>query len=474
MKNILNKLKSTAVLNVFKYSMVKYIALAFVFFREIVNAKILGPEMVGILGNLILIISYCGYANLGVVYAMNREWIVYKDNEGESDKAREVINTSFSALSIVSLIFLIASISSIFVFEGISKWYMSLLFIIAITEQYKNFFINYFRLLNNLNMINLIELLNGIGTLILILLLGGSFKILGVLFAMTIIGIVIFLVSIIKVPKINIKINKEILKTLISIGIPLLIYNLGFYILTTIDRFVIIKFLGNEALGYYTFANQMATATLVFISSILFLFYPKMISKYNSGDNSEIIKSIYSYTGLIELFNIVFIFIGVIVIKPFIDIILPNFKGSISTYNILLMAIIMSNFSYFSNVFIIAKKKQNVLVVVQILSIIINLLLNILGVKLNLDIIGVAIATLITNTIYSFIQHYIVNYKIRKSNFIKDLVKMYSGMIIISTYLVTVVIIDLNYMKIVLGLFIIMLLMIPKFFNIKKLIDDIK
>lgn len=86
---------------IFKYSFIKYIALVIGFLKEIVNARVLGPELLGVLGNLLLILNYLSYANLGILYSMNREYILYKDKDER--KARQVIYTSFTSLFILSI-----------------------------------------------------------------------------------------------------------------------------------------------------------------------------------------------------------------------------------------------------------------------------------------------------------------------------------------------------------------------------------
>ncbi len=86
---------------IFKYSFIKYIALVIGFLKEIVNARALGPELLGVLGNLLLILNYLSYANLGILYSMNREYVLYKDKD--EIKARQVVYTSFTSLFILSV-----------------------------------------------------------------------------------------------------------------------------------------------------------------------------------------------------------------------------------------------------------------------------------------------------------------------------------------------------------------------------------
>ncbi len=61
----------------------------------------MGPELLGVLGNLLLILNYLSYANLGILYSMNREYVLYKDKD--EIKARQVVYTSFTSLFILSI-----------------------------------------------------------------------------------------------------------------------------------------------------------------------------------------------------------------------------------------------------------------------------------------------------------------------------------------------------------------------------------
>jgi O-antigen/teichoic acid export membrane protein len=449
----IKKLRTSKFGQIFRYSIIKYIALGFGFLKGIINAKFLGPDLLGVLGNLTLILGYCTYANLGIVHSMNREYVLANENSG--DESKDVLSTSFTFLVILSLLFLCLSLGSIFAYKNIFGIYLALIFLIAIFEQFKNYFVNYFRLLDNYNMINLIEVIYSIVAFILTLLLINNYKIYGVLFAMLICGIVILIVCILKANFINLKIDKRILKNLISIGIPLLIYNLGFYILTTIDRWIILRYYTDSDLGYYTFANSMVNATLVFISSILFLLYPKLIKAFNEGRNKNIEEKVKVYTKLLEVSSAIFFSIGVIIFKPFVSIVVNKYLDSIGIYMILLIAIIINNLSYFANSYIVSNKNQKYLVYLQVISGIINLSFNLLFVKIGMGVIGVALGTLIANAIYSYIQ-YSLFFKLNSSkfNFVSTF-KVYCRIFIYSIVISIMILLQVRYsiyILVVLGL----------------------
>lgn len=437
--------KNNSFRRVLKYSIIKYVALAAGFIKGVVNAKFLGPELVGVLGSLTLVLSYCLYTNLGILNAMNSEYVLYKDKEPK--KAKEVIETSFTFLILLSAIFICISLISLIVLERENRVYFFFIFIIAIFEQFRSFYINYARLVDNYRLINIIELIYNIVALIITFLLIRSLKIIGVLIPMLTCGIVIYIVSRRILGRIKLKINKIIFKELIIVGIPLLIYNLGFYILTTIDRWIIIKNLDYTQLGYYTFANQIVSATLVFVNSMLFLYYPKAIKKYNDSNNSNdlIVGAIKESTRLLEVASSILILLGLIIFYPFVKLLIPQFIEATNVYYILLLAVISNTLAYFANVYIVSNKKQFYLVLLQVIAIILNLGLNLIFVNIGLGLIGVALATMISNIMYSLIQHIIFS-KIKTGRYeIYNSIKVYVKIIIYIILVLLLVFCDLQY-----------------------------
>lgn len=467
------KIKNSRFGQILQYSLIKYIALGFGFIKGIINAKFLGPELLGIMGNLTLILGYCSYANLGILTSMNREYVLYKDNNEE--KAKKVLETSFTSLFILAFLFFIFSIGALLIFKNNYGTYIALIFIIAIFEQFRSYYINYFRLKDEYSMINLIEVIYSIIVFILTLFLINSLKIYGVLISMLICGIIIFIVGIKKSKYIRLNIDFKILKTLITIGIPLLIYNLGFYILTTIDRWIIIRFYTESDLGYYTFANSMVSATLVFVSSILFLLYPKVIKAFNEEQSTNIMEKVKIYTRVLEISSVIFFTIGLIAFRPFILIFLEQYKDSIGIYMLLLMAIIVNNLAYFSNCYIVSNKRQRYLVYLQILSIIINLLFNIIFFKIGFGVEGVALGTLLANIVYSLIQHIIFIKLTTKKLQILIVLGMYKRVLIYLVFVILMVVFNIEYIYYtILVIVLTVLLYFKEIFKIKEYIKIIK
>ncbi|MHC1681698.1 MAG: lipopolysaccharide biosynthesis protein [Clostridiaceae bacterium] len=470
MEKLKKVLSNNKVQTVFKYSLIKYVALAFGFLKGIVMARYLGPELFGVLGNLLLILNYTLYANFGIFNSMNRNYVLYKDKD--ENKANDVIKTSFTATLFISITFLAIGIGSTFIYKGSLGAYLLLVFIVAITEQYRQFFTNYFRLVDNYRAINNIELINNVLSLGLIVLIIAKFQIYGVLYGMLLSGIFLVGYGIYNYKLRGFKIDYPILKSLIIIGVPLLIYNLGYYIMQTIDRLVIIKYLQYDDLGYYTFASQIVSATLVFVNSILFLYYPKAIKQFNISENKieEVKKRIISYTKAIEIFCVGLILGGYLVIEPFISIVVPKYQSSVFLFRILILGVVINVLSYFANVYIVSNNKQFYLVKLQVFAIIINFVFDFLMIKLGYELKGIVIANFATNMIYSIVQFTIFSKLTTKVLDIKLIFKTYSKIVLSALVLIVINIFAAGWIYYLAIILVLIIFYAKDFLNLKKII----
>lgn len=461
-------IRSNKVSEFIKYSSIKYIALLIGFIKGIVNARMLDPQDYGLLGNLLLILSYLNYSNLGILYSMNREYVIYISKKDEN-RANKVIYTSFTSLLLISLILVIVGIYIKNIYDNEFGNYLFIVFIIASIDHFKLFFINYFRLIEKIEKINFIEVVNNVFSFILICITISNLKIYSVLLATFISDLIIFIYGYKNSNKIKLTININILLDLIKLGIPLLLYNLGFYLISTVDRMMIINYLSYENLGYYTFANQIVGGTLVFITSITFLLYPKIMTNLNTESvaKNRILENMKLYTKYIELFCIILMIIGCIAIEPFVRIMASEYSLGIPVYRILIIGTVANQLSYFANMFIVSNKKQIHLIYTQIIVIFLSIFLNKVFISINNSIISISLATLITNMIYSIIQ-YIIYLRLTgiKNIFIKNIVNVYLKFIIYTIFITVNNLINISYCNYIISIIIITILIYYKDFKV--------
>lgn len=86
------------------------------------------------------------------------------------------------------------------------------------------------------------------------------------------------------------------LKEILSFGIPLIPHNLGFFLITSIDRFIINKELGLVSAGIYMVAVQLSLALSVFFDAVNKAYMPWLFSKLKENNSSDKIRLVkYSY-----------------------------------------------------------------------------------------------------------------------------------------------------------------------------------
>lgn len=402
---------------------------------------------------------------------MNREYSLYK-----TKKANCVLNTAFTFLVLLSIIILL--IGSLLIINISKKngmhnilYYVIIMFIV-IFDQFIKYFIDYYRLKEELTNINKIELVSNVFSFLFILVFIKKYQIYAVLIGMLISSIITVFFAFSKSRDIRLKINKPILIELIKVGIPLLIYNLGYYIMSTVDRFIIIKYLGSVDLGYYTFANQISSATLIFLQSILFLNYNSYIKKLNKKNlesSEEAIRIVRESEEKIQILGGGLIIVGSITIYPFVNIIMDQYESAINIYRFLVISVVFYKLSSYANIYIISNKRQELLIFFQFITIIVGIILNILFIKLGYGINGICIATVIVNILYSIMQTLAFLFLNKSKDKARVVFKMYIKIIVIS-----IIIFILAINKANIFIFSIIILLSYIFLYIKKIKEILK
>ena len=84
--------------------------------------------------------------------------------------------------------------------------------------------------------------------------------------------------------------DADVARRLIGIGLPLMLAGIAFLVLTTIDRWLVLAFLGSEALGVYGIVGLAVSAPLVVVAIISQQAYPRLAFALGAGrPGSEIL-----------------------------------------------------------------------------------------------------------------------------------------------------------------------------------------
>lgn len=192
----------------------------------------------------------------------------------------------------------------------------------------------------------------------------------------------------------QLKINKRILKFILTSFVFLFSYEISIIILGQSDRFFLAKIVDKEIAGIYNVAYAISNIGLVVFNAI---YKSKVNAFYNIVNNSKspvitILKFIFP---LILKYSLVLILIWVAI--PFVYSILVDNKYHDSQYisRYLLISHLVFSFYFFFIQYFISSKKLKSLFIVCCFSIILNLILNYLLIS-KYEVIGAVISTIIT------------------------------------------------------------------------------
>lgn len=306
-----------------------------------------------------------------------RELIDTKDNE----ERKSIISTAINSTLIIFIFIVIILLLSIKenVFNGFSIHYLYFLIASGILYEISK------QIVRGLNKTKLYSLSGVLYTglfvsmnIVLIALL--KLGVVGYLISQIISNIVTALIVILNCDFImyyKLDLNKKKLIRMYRYSIPLLFNALGWWVLNVSDRYIIKYYLGNSAVGIYSFANKISGVMYVFNSIFFLAWQTHSIEESNSNDREEYYSKTFEFFMIFQ-----FIITMLLIISSYpITIIISN-KDFITAWRYipyLSIAVLFNTFSsYYANNYIILKKTGSILyttIIAALTNITINILL---------------------------------------------------------------------------------------------------
>jgi len=213
------------------------------------------------------------------------------------------------------------------------------------------------------------------------------------------------------------KIDKERIKALFLTGVPISLIFFNSDIFHSLDRILIVKYLNVTQLGYYSLALSVMTMVQNIPSSISYIIYPKMLEVYGKSDRD--ILSIQRYFNISSQINSIIIAatVGFLVVSIEFAIyyLLSRYIEAVDVVIILSFSTFFMGVEMISVRTLLTEKNFMILTIFQIIGMVLNLLLNIILIKMGYGIEGVAIGTSVAYVIYSSIVYYYTMSKFTKN-----------------------------------------------------------
>ena len=384
----------------------RYIVYFFQIIKGFLLAKILGPELFGLFGIFILIQQYLVYSNLGIQYALNVKLSVNDDDKSDfSEKIKSTINSSFVLFVFTSILLIIISTIMIYYkvdFKQIIPTSHFIIGLLGVTILFhlQEIFLNIFRIQKKFYIIIITEILISISAIIVIPFFNG----LELFYAVIISWFIALLLStfIFKINyKYEIKWDTKMIKPLIFIGVPFLLYNFSFNLISMSSRSFVAYFYSIKEMGYFTFAVSLTTAIMLIFNSVSWIIYPRLINKLSNSSLSLREQESLLFNLTKKTLAILFILItSSIIFLPIIFFILEEYSFSFKSIIILLVNQIVINSTFALNSYLVGRNLFKQLILSSIIALVSCIFFSFIFIELNLDYSWIAFANLVASIIF--------------------------------------------------------------------------
>ena len=185
---------------------------------------------------------------------------------------------------------------------------------------------------------------------------------------------------------------------LVRVGLPMFVFGASSQVMRSIDRLIILRFLGTLALGYYSLSVMALGFMLYLPDSIAYVLYPRLLRDFRHHDRQpEAIRGQVERT-MRTLAVIVPALCGVayLLARDAIMLVLPNFLPGLTAVRVLCFGAGGLTLANLSSIVLMTLGWQNVLVPVAVGMTALGATLDYLAVRYGLGINGVARMTLVT------------------------------------------------------------------------------
>jgi len=225
-------------------------------------ARLLGPSDFGVWNAVTLVLVYGAYLELGALSAMGRD-LPYYFGKGDMEKAAAIEGAARRTTIFGALVAALFIVAFSFLPTHSSKMALGLqaMTVVLILQQVYTYHLTVLRSHNCFREIGQQQVLLAAVSLVLAVLFVVYLKFEGRLVAAIMAQAVILLYALLRNPWVAVpKFNLSEVWSVIRVGLPILMSGFVLSLLATIDRLMVITFLGETQLGYFGLAILLASA----------------------------------------------------------------------------------------------------------------------------------------------------------------------------------------------------------------------
>lgn len=380
------------------YATASYVTQFLAVIAGILSRNFLGPYLMGIWATIQLVISYCEYSGLGIDAALSREYpfCIGKGDKTGADRIRDFV----ASFGLVSAVVACLAVVVYVIFWGRSWpaylfWGLLAVPVLLIPQRLSNLMVCWLRASKQFGLASAQIVLSGFVNLLLIILLASWLKFTGFLIAM-ILSCCFNVVFLLKKSDFHFvfRMNREVLR-LIGFGLPLLILAVLFDLLRSVDKILVIRYLGFEQMGIYGVATMAAVLVAKIPDSMVIVLIPHFHEKFGEREQAQDLRKLVDRSALAySLIMTLVIGIAWVLSVPFVACFLPKFTAAVPAMKLLLLSTYFFALFYPYSNFLIAVKRHLFLFPIIAASLLIQVVLTFWVIKAGFGLIGVARVTI--------------------------------------------------------------------------------
>jgi O-antigen/teichoic acid export membrane protein len=185
---------------------------------------------------------------------------------------------------------------------------------------------------------------------------------------------------------------------LIAIGFPMFMYGLSGFLLRSLDRVIILRFLGTEPLGLYALAVTAVTFLLTLPDAVGYVLYPQLVRRFReAGDDPAAIRDqVERVVRFLAVGTPALCAVAYLGANDVIEWLLPRFREGVPALRILCFSAAGLALANLASIVLMTLGRQRILIPAALGVTAIGVFLDLLAIRLGYGIRGVAWATFIT------------------------------------------------------------------------------
>jgi len=195
-------------------------------------------------------------------------------------------------------------------------------------------------------------------------------------------------------------------RLLLTVGFPMFVYVVLNFVMRSLDRLVILRFLGIESLGFYQLAVMAINMLLYLPDSLAYVMYPRILARYHEtgSDPGAVREPIERAMRFVSLLLPLFCALAYLAADDAVLWILPRYRAGVPSLRILCFGAAALGLGSLSSVVLMTLRRQVVLIPVALTTTLVGGGLMIAAARFGYGIRGVAWVTLGAYAVHSAVM----------------------------------------------------------------------